>query len=162
MKYSVQVEGEAALGLPEQDYEGEAADAREATDFTRARLGSLLPKEGGELHVTITLLEAWSFTAVDMSGVKTTVTLPAGHIVSRWSFYTQPHPDVRVVVEARANDAALALLGGRERSRERARLLHGLSIAGVLTQEAFLDALAGDDTLASLVEKALAAKGVQS
>lgn len=160
MKYTVQVTGEAALGLEEQDFELEAADANAASEAARARLTGLLPKTGGLLNVTISATEPWTITAKESDGTVVTRTRPPG-VVTSWGFMIEPHESVRPLVEARRNDAALAKLEGTERAKERARLVLGLSSGGAINQEQLLSALSDSErSLESIVEQALAEKAV--
>lgn len=154
MKFSAKVSGEAALGLPEQDYELEALEGAAAVDAVRAHLTGLLPKHGGMLDVEVSCLETWSRIVNKPGGGTITETFPPGE-VSRFSFYVEPHESVRSVVEARKADGELAELTTGERTPRRVELLVGLFSAGGVTREQLTAALVDSSvTLESLVTAA--------
>lgn len=151
MKFSAKVSGEAALGLPEQDYELEAADGGAAVDAVRLHLTGLLPKRGGLLAVQVSCLEEWTRVARKPNGGTITETFPPGE-VSNFSFYVEPHESVRSIVAARQADAALAALPTEERTPERVRMLVGMFSAGEIAREQLTAALVNPNaTLESLV-----------
>lgn len=151
MKFTAQVSGEAALGLPEQDFELEAQDGGAAVDAVREHLTGLLPKHGGWLDVSVSCLETWSRVAVKPSGGTITETFPPGE-VSRFSFYVDPHPDLRSHVAAMKVDAELAALEPTERNARRIDVLVSMFAANEITQAQLSAALAdATQTIASLV-----------
>lgn len=160
MKFKVQVGGEAALGLSEQDVEIEAVDGTEASNAIRDQLTALAPKEGGDLDVEIYATESWSRIVNKNGGGTIEETFPPG-LVSRFSFHVQPHESVREKAAARRADADLAKLSGNERTKERIRLLLDLSNRGVIDQVALAAALVDASlSLESVVEQAAAGKAV--
>lgn len=151
MKFSAKVSGEAALGLPEQDYELDAPDGGAAVDAVREHLTGLLPKHGGLLDVSVTCLETWSRVVSKPSGGTITETFPPGE-VSNFSFYVEPHPSVRSIASARKADAELATLESADRTAQRVELLVGMFSAGEITREQLTSALTNSSvTLESLV-----------
>ena len=158
MKYSVKVEGEAALELPEQDYELEAKDGDEASNAVRDKLSKLLPKTGGELAVVVSCAEPWSRVVRKPDGGQITETFQPG-IVSEFGFYVEPHESVRKQVAARKLDKELATLEGPEQAARRSELLGELLVNGTLTRERFVGALRNtEQSLESVVTEAVAAE----
>lgn len=115
MKYTVEVTGEAALGLPEQDFEIEARTGDDAVNAVRDKLHKLAPKEGGDLDVVVSATEEWVQESKTPRGGTVRETVPPG-VVSSFSIRVEPHPDVREAVEAKraADEAAVAKAAERE------------------------------------------------
>jgi hypothetical protein len=134
MKYTVQVTGEAALGLPEQDFELEAPDGNAAVDATRAHLLELLPKEGGLLEVSVSCVEEWVKVSQTSKGGTLTETVPAGE-VSSFSFRVEPHADVRAAVEAAAKAAEDAAAKAAERATIELEFLAKLQQQGLVAKD---------------------------
>lgn len=102
MKYQVKVTGEAALGLPEQDFELNAATGDDAVDAARSKLEKLMPAEGGKLDVEVSCMESWEQVAKTPRGGIVRETIPAG-VVSTFSVEFEPQEHVRAaVLEKRA------------------------------------------------------------
>ena len=118
MKFSVSVTGEAALGLPEQDFDLDAKSGTEAADTAREKLRKLMPLEGGALDVVVTSLEDWEQHSETPRGGKVVETIPAG-VVSEFSVRFEPHESVREAVEAKraADEAAAAKAAERAAMR---------------------------------------------
>ncbi len=121
MKYAIQVTGEAALNLPEQDFEMDAPSGTAAADAARVRLTELAPKEGGLLDVVVSCTETWSSVTPKEDGGTITETHPPG-VVSKFSFKVEPHPDVRAEVEAAAKAAEEAAAKAAEREALKAEV----------------------------------------
>jgi hypothetical protein len=107
MKYQVQVTGEAALGLEEQDFEIESENGTEAANDARDKLKKLMPPEGGALQIVVSASEAWEQHSTTPRGGKVVETIPAG-IVSEFSVCFEPHESVREAVEAKRAEAQAA------------------------------------------------------
>lgn len=160
MKFSVQVSGEAALGLEEQDFEFEAVNGGKAVDLVRERLHKLMPKEGGLLDVVVSATEEWVQEARTPRGGVIRETVPPGE-VSSFSFMVEPHESVRLKVTAKKFDKELEALSGEARFTERARILVGWMREGAITQDQLLEAVGNtSQSLESIVEQVLTGKAV--
>lgn len=160
MKFTVQVSGEAALGLEEQDFEFEAANGNKAVDLVRERLHKLMPKEGGLLDVVVNAAEEWVQEARSPRGGTIRETVPPGE-VSRFSFMVEPHESVRLKVTAKKFDKELEALSGEARVTERARILVGWTREGSLTQDQLLEAVGNPSlSLESVIEQVMTGKAV--
>lgn len=122
MKYTVQVTGEAALGLPEQDFELEAPHGDAAVNAVRDQLHGLMPKEGGLLDVVVSATEEWIQESRTPRGGIIRETVPPG-VVSSFSFRVEPHPDVREAVEKKRTEDEAAAVKAAERAALKAELL---------------------------------------
>lgn len=114
MKFNVKVEGEAAAGLAEKDFELDAANGTDAANSARDQLTKLVladtgTREGGLLSVEVFATESWTQVAKTKEGIETRTTYPPGK-VSEFSFFVEPHESVRKAVEERraAEEAAAA------------------------------------------------------
>jgi hypothetical protein len=121
MKYTVKVTGEAALGLPEQDFELDAPDGNAAVDATRDHLSKLLPLKGGELDVVVSCAEEWIQESKTPRGGIMRETVPPGE-VSCFSFRVEPHESVREAVEAAAKAAEEVAVKAAEREAMKVEL----------------------------------------
>lgn len=120
MKYTVAVSGEAALGLPEQDFELEAGTGDEAVNAVRDHLHKLCPKEGGLLDVKVSATEEWIQESKTQRGV-VRETVPPG-VVSEFSICVEPHESVRAEVEGKRAAAEAAAVKAAEREALKAEL----------------------------------------
>lgn len=134
MKYTVKVEGEAALGLPEQDFELEAKDGDAAVNAVRDQLSKLLPLEGGSLDVVVSCTEEWIKESKTPKGGTIRETVPPGE-VSSFSFRVEPHESVRAEVEAAAKAAAEAAAKDEERATIEAEFLAKLKAQGHVAKD---------------------------
>jgi len=121
MKYTVAVSGEAALGLPEQDFELEASTGDDAVNAVREHLHNLAPKEGGDLDVEVTATEEWIQESKTQRGGIVRETVPPG-VVSRFSIRVEPHDSVRAEIEAKRAAAEAAAVKAAEREAIKAEL----------------------------------------
>lgn len=162
MKYTVKVEGEAALDLPEQDFAFEAPNGDIAVAAVREKLSKLVSEYGGELDVVISCEESWTRESPTPRGGTIVETVPPGE-VSSFSFRVEPHESVRKQAAARKLDLALAKLKGAERAALRTEHLFDLAEAETITFEQARAALKNpDQSLESVVDEAVAAeKAVQ-
>jgi hypothetical protein len=165
MKYTVKVEGEAALDLPEQDFKFEAKDGDEACNAVREKLSKLVSKFGGELAVVVACEETWTRVSPTPRGGTTTETIPPGE-VSSFSFAVEPHESVRLQAAARKVDRELAALtegafvgDTTERTIRRTEALSDWLLSGVINAEQFRAAVRSPDkSLESVVDEAVAAE----
>ncbi len=158
MKYTVKVEGEAALDLPEQDFRLEAPDGDAAAVAVRDQLSKLVSKFGGELAVVISCEETWTRESKTPRGGTIVETIPPGE-VSTFSFRVEPHESVRKQAQARKLDQELATLVAGERASRRAEHLLDMAGAGMLTLDQARAALKNpEQPLESVVNEALAAE----
>lgn len=121
MKYTVAVSGEAAFGLPEQDFELEARSGDEAVNAVRDHLHKLSPKEGGSLDVVVSATEEWVQESKTQRGGVVRETVPPG-VVSSFSICVEPHESVREAVEKKRADAEAAAVKAAEREALKAEL----------------------------------------
>ena len=121
MKFTVQVTGEAALGLPEQDFEVEAIDGNAAVAAANDKLDALVPAEGGALDIVVSSTEDWVQISRSPRGGEVRETIPAGE-VSRYSRYLEPHESVRAEVEEKRAAAEAAAAKAAEREAIKAEL----------------------------------------
>lgn len=121
MKFKVNVTGEAALGLPEQDFELEAKTGDEAVNAARSKLEKLMPKEGGALDITVEALEDWEQVAKTPRGGTVRETIPKG-VVSEFSVCFEPHESVRAEVEEKRALAEAAAAKAAEREAIKAEV----------------------------------------
>jgi hypothetical protein len=135
MKFTVNVTGEALLGLPEQDFEVEAKDGDAAVDAARAKLEKLAPKEGGALNVKVEASQSWERVSRTPRGGEIRETVPAGE-VSTFSVELEPHESVRAEVEAKRAAAEAAAQKAAERDAVKAELLAELEAQGKLVKSA--------------------------
>lgn len=134
MKYTVKVTGEAALGLPEQDFELDAPNGNAAVDSVRLQLSRLMPKQGGELQVVVSCTEEWVQESKTPRGGVIKETIPPGE-VSSFSFYVEPHPEVRAEVEAAAKANAEAAAKAEERRAIELELVAKLQAEGHVSKD---------------------------
>lgn len=134
MKFKIEVSGEAALGLKEQDFLLEAADGTEASNTARADLAKLMPPRGGKLDIVVSCLEEWTRTVKKPKGGAIVETFPPG-VVSEFSVEFEPHVSVRAEVEAERAEAELAALEESKRSAMRLEILGEMVSKGEITKE---------------------------
>jgi hypothetical protein len=142
MKYQVQVTGEAALGLSEQDFEIDAMDGHHAVEVARRRLESLVPKEGGRLDIVVRALDPWERTVEKKGGGKITESFDPG-VVSEFSVELEPHESVRKAVEEKREAAARAAAELAKRNDIESELLEKLKSQGLLPATLELAAVQG-------------------
>lgn len=121
MKFQVNVSGEAALGLPEQDFEIEAATGGEAVDAARSKLEKLAPQEGGALDIVVIATQAWEQVSKSKDGRVVKETIPAGE-VSSFSVCFEPHASVRAEVEEKRAKAEAEAAKAAEREALKAEI----------------------------------------
>lgn len=140
MKFQVQVTGEAALGLPEQDFELDASTGDAAVDAARKKLEKLAPKEGGALDIVVSALEPWERVSATKSGGKITESFPPGE-VSSFSVLLEPHESVRAEVEAKRAAEAQAKREELRNALIESRLLERLKAQGLVDASVELSAV---------------------
>lgn len=129
MKYTVNVTGEAALGLPEQDFELEATSGGAAVDAARAKIEALLPLEGGALDIVVSATEPYEVVSKSPRGGEIREIVPAG-VVSSFSVRFEPHESVRAEVEAKAAAEAAAAEKAAEREALKVELRAEIAAEG--------------------------------
>jgi hypothetical protein len=134
MKFTVNVTGEAALGLPEQDFEIDAKDGDAAVNAARKRLEKLAPQEGGALDIVVTANEEWLRITTTQRGGEIRETVPPGE-VSRFGICLEPHESVRAEVEARRAAEEATAIKASERKAIELELIARLKAEGHLAAD---------------------------
>jgi hypothetical protein len=140
MKFQVEVRGEAALGLPEQDFEISAIDATHAVEVARRQVEAVIPKEGGKLDLVVRSLEPWERTVEKKGGGKIVESFEPG-VVSEFSVELEPHESVRAVVEEKRAASEREAREALKRANIESDLLDRLKAQGLVPAELELSAV---------------------
>lgn len=140
MKFRIKVTGEAALGLPEQDFDLEASDGNEAVDVARKKLEQLAPKEGGALDIEVAAAEPWERVVNKKGGGTIRESFEPGP-VSTFSVLLEPHESVRDEVLAKRAAAEAARVEAEKIANIESGLIERLKAQGFLPADVELSAV---------------------